>query len=40
MRPSGLFRRSPDLRLAVPLEGLPVRHGTVVHGLNAPPVSW
>ena len=35
-----LFRRIPGLRLAVPLDELPVKNDAFVYGLHALPVTW
>ncbi len=37
---TGLFRRVPDLRLAVPRETLAYKHNTLVYGLRELPVAW
>jgi cytochrome P450 len=35
-----LFRRVPDLRLAVPRESLAYKHNTLVYGVRELPVAW
>lgn len=35
-----LFRRVPDLRLAVPRESLAYKHNTVVYGVRELPIAW
>jgi cytochrome P450 len=37
---TGLFRRVPDLRLAVPRESLAYKHNTLVYGVRELPVAW
>jgi cytochrome P450 len=37
---TALFRRVPDLRLAVPKESLAYKHDTLVYGLESMPVAW
>ncbi|WP_033292244.1 cytochrome P450 [Amycolatopsis jejuensis] len=37
---TGLFRRIPDLRLAVPQDSLQYKHNTLVYGVRELPVSW
>ncbi|ADJ43145.1 cytochrome P450 [Amycolatopsis mediterranei S699] len=37
---TGLFRRVPDLRLAVPREELAYKHNTLVYGVRELPVAW
>ncbi|MEV6447607.1 cytochrome P450 [Amycolatopsis sp. NPDC051716] len=37
---TGLFRRVPDLRLAVPREELGYKHNTLVYGVRELPVAW
>ncbi|MDX3192184.1 cytochrome P450 [Streptomyces sp. MN03-5084-2B] len=37
---TGLFRRVPDLRLAVPREELEFKHNTLVYGVRELPVAW
>ncbi|KDN17524.1 cytochrome P450 [Amycolatopsis rifamycinica] len=37
---TGLFRRVPDLRLAVPREELEYKHNTLVYGVRELPVAW
>jgi cytochrome P450 len=37
---TGLFRRVPDLRLAVPREDLGYKHNTLVYGVRELPVAW
>ncbi len=37
---STLFRRIPDLRLAVPFEEIRYKHQSVVYGVHALPVAW
>ncbi|WP_410572210.1 cytochrome P450 [Amycolatopsis sp. cmx-4-61] len=37
---TGLFRRVPDLRLAVPREQLEYKHNTLVYGVRELPVAW
>ncbi|MFB9688467.1 cytochrome P450 [Amycolatopsis plumensis] len=37
---TGLFRRVPDLRVAVPREELEYKHNTLVYGLRELPVAW
>ncbi|HVW34463.1 MAG TPA: cytochrome P450 [Acidimicrobiia bacterium] len=35
-----LFRRIPTLRLAVPVDDLPFKHESAIHGLHRLPVEW
>jgi cytochrome P450 len=35
-----LFRRLPSLRLTVPLEEIPFKYGSAVHGVHSVPVTW
>ncbi|MGV9595749.1 cytochrome P450 [Streptosporangium sandarakinum] len=37
---SALFRRFPDLRLAVPPEKVPLRDDMIIYGVHALPVTW
>jgi hypothetical protein len=37
---STLYRRIPDLRLAVPLEEISFKHDMIVYGVHALPVTW
>ncbi|WP_103341977.1 cytochrome P450 [Amycolatopsis sp. CA-126428] len=37
---TGLFRRVPDLRLAVPRDELGYKHNTLVYGVRELPVAW
>ncbi len=35
-----LFRRFPELRLAVPAEEVPLRHDMNIYGVHRLPVTW
>jgi cytochrome P450 len=35
-----LFRRIPDIRVAVPVDELPFKHDSSIYGLHALPVTW
>ncbi len=37
---ASLFRRFPTLRLAVPVEELPLRHDMLIYGVHELPVTW
>ncbi|WP_336216926.1 hypothetical protein [Nonomuraea sp. LPB2021202275-12-8] len=37
---SSLFRRIPTLRIAVPVDELPYKHGNLAYGIHELPVTW
>uniref|UniRef100_UPI0016615645 cytochrome P450 n=1 Tax=Nonomuraea sp. SYSU D8015 TaxID=2593644 RepID=UPI0016615645 len=37
---STLFRRIPTLRVAVPVDDLPYKHGNLAYGIHELPVTW